>query len=312
MASIRGLGRIGRIAAVIFGGATVLMAVWALLSWEDTFQTKPVDELAYLVCLLFALGCAARAAASTRGRRRYGWLTLVVALSAWALSEVIQMFEEVGADESPWHPSFPQAVLMVVPIALYACLLLLGDLETAPRKRLVLDGVIVATSLFVVSWVCVLRNLSGEGASLTVLHISLDIVLMSTAILVWSRPLGRVSVTILAAGITAIEMADIASVYLAGVGGYHSGGLVDLIRVAGFGMLGFAALFSVDERPVETSMTDLQAGVRVWLPYLPLLAAGAAVIGFELGHTGHEALLVAEGILVVAVVLRQFFVLIEN
>ena len=81
---------------------------------------------------------------------------------------------------------------------------------------MVLDGVIVATSLFVVSWVCVLRNLSGEGSALTVLHIALDIVLMSTAILVWSRPVGRVSVTVLAAGMTTIEMADIASMYLAG------------------------------------------------------------------------------------------------
>ncbi len=201
---------------------------------------------------------------------------------------------------------------MVVPIALFACLLLLGDLEKAPRKRMVLDGVIVATSLFVVSWVCVLRNLSGEGTRLTILHIALDIVLMSTAILVWSRPMGRVSVTVLAAGVTTIEMADIAGVYVAGVGGYHSGGFVDLIRVAGFGMLAFAALFSVDERPVEKPATDLQAGVRVWLPYLPLVAAGAVVIAFELHHTGHRALLVGEGILVIAVVVRQFFVLTEN
>ena len=113
---------------------------------------------------------------------------------------------------------------------------------------------------------------------MTVLHITVDVVLMTTAILVWSRPLARVSVTVLAAGITTIEMADIAGIYMAGVGGYHDGGLVDLARVAGFGMLAFAALFSVDERPVETSAMNLQPGVRVWLPYLPLLAAGIAVI----------------------------------
>ena len=186
------------------------------------------------------------------------------------------MFDELLADAVPWNPLFAQAVLMVVPIALYACLLLLGDLEKAPRRRMVLDGVIVATSLFVVSWVCVLRNMSGEGTPLTVLHIALDIVLMSTAILVWSRPMGRVSVTVLAAGVTTIEMADIASMYMAGVGGYHSGGLVDLIRVAGFGMLAFAALFSVDERTVEKPVTDLQpacgCGCRIcrcWRPARP-------------------------------------------
>ena len=80
------LGRIGWIAAALFGGASALMAAWAVLSWEDIYQTKPVDEIVYLVCLAFAMGCAAKAACSTSGRRRYGWLVLIVALSAW-LSE---------------------------------------------------------------------------------------------------------------------------------------------------------------------------------------------------------------------------------
>ncbi len=178
---------------------------------------------------------------------------------------------------------------------------------------MILDGIIVAASLFVVSWVCVLRKLPGDsGASgVTVLHITIDVVLMTTAILVWSRPLSRVSVTVLAAGITTLEAADIASVYLAGVGGYHNGGVVDIVRVAGFGMLAFAALFSVDERPVQPSAMNLQPGVRVWLPYLPLLLAGAAAITFELGH-GNIGAAHGRGLLVVAVVLRQFYVLREN
>ena len=189
-----GLGRIGWIAAAVFGGALALMAGWALLSWEDSFPTKPVDEMAYLVCLLFAVGCAVKAARAARGRRRYGWLTLIVALSAWAVGEVIRIFEEVQVDSHLWHPSLAQGVLMVYPVAAYAALLLLGDLEKAPRRRMVLDGVIVATSLFVVSWVCVLNNLSGDAGApgATALHITADVVLMTTAILVWSRPLGRV------------------------------------------------------------------------------------------------------------------------
>jgi diguanylate cyclase (GGDEF)-like protein len=308
------LGRIGWIAAALFGGASALMAAWAVLSWEDIYQTKPVDEIVYLVCLAFAMGCAAKAACSNSGRRRYGWLALIVALSAWAVGLVLRMFEEVRVDDHLWHPSLTQAVLSVFPVAAYACLLLLGDLEKASRRRMVLDGIIVASSLFVVSWVYTLRNLSGgDGASgATVLHITVDVALMTTAILVWSRPLSRLSVTVLAAGTTTLAAADISSIYLVGVGGYHDGGIVDVVRVAGFGMLAYAALFSVDERPVAASVMNLQAGVRLWLPYLPLLLAGAAVIGFELRHGEHRVLLVAEGILVVAVVLRQFYVLREN
>ena len=105
------------------------------------------------------------------------------------------------------------------------------------------------------------------------------------------------NVTVLAAGITIIQIADIAGVYMTGVGGYHNGGVVDVARVAGFGMLAFAALFSVGERPVETSATNLQPGVRVWLPYLPLMAAGIAGVSFELIHRDHRPLFVAEGFL---------------
>ncbi|MDT5005185.1 MAG: diguanylate cyclase [Mycobacterium sp.] len=306
------LGRLGWLAAAVFCGASALMAVWALLSWEGSYQTKSLDEIAYLVCLVFAVGCAAMAARSATGRLRYGWLALVAALSAWAVAMVVRFFEEVRVDGHLYHPSLTQGVLMVFPLAAYACLLLMGDLDKAPRRRIVLDGLIVAASLFVVSWVCVLRNLPDAAPGVTVLHITVDVVLMTTAILVWARPLARVSVTVLAAGITTIQIADIASVYLAGIGGYHDGGLVDVVRAAGFGMLAFAALFSIDERPVEPSAMNLQPGVRVWLPYLPLLAAGTAVIAFEWGHRGHRALLVAEGILVVTVLLRQFFVLLEN
>ena len=308
------LGRIGVIAAAVYLAALLVMAAWSAWSLEEIHRTKPVDEIAYLLCLLFAVGCAVKAVRRTRGRRRYGWLALMVALSAWSVGEVSRIAAEVTGDARPWHSPVMQAVYMVVPIALYACLLFLGDLDKAPRKRMVLDGIIVASSLFVVSWVCVLRNLSGEGAApgLTVLHITMDIVLMSTAILVWSRPLGRVSVAVLAAGVTAIEMADIASVYVAGVGGYHSGGVFDLVRVAGFGMLAFAALFSVDERPVENPARNLQPGVRVWLPYIPLLASGIAAVGFELSHRDRQQLFIAETILVAAVLARQLFVLTEN
>ena len=306
------LGRLGSIAAAVFCGAAALMAVWALLSWEGGYHTKSLDEIGYLVCLVFAAGCAAMAARSATGRLRYGWLALVVALSAWALGMVVRIFEEIRVDGHLYHPTLSQGVLMVFPVAAYACLLLMGDLDKAPRRRMVLDGIIVATSLFAVSWVCVLRNLPDEVSGVTILHITTDVVLMTTAILVWSRPLARLSVTVLAAGITTIEIADIAGIYMAGVGGYHDGGLVDVARVAGFGMLAFAALFSMDERPIEPSAMNLQPGVRVWLPYLPLLAAGIAVIAFEFGHRSHRVLLVAEGILVVTVLLRQFFVLLEN
>ena len=291
------------------------MAFWALFSWEGNNPTKPFDEIAYLVCLhLCERAVPSRPARAARGRSRYGWLTLSVALSAWAVGEVIRIFEEVQVDSHLWHPSLTQGVLTVYPVAAYAALLLLGDLEKAPRRRMVLDGVIVATSLFVVSWVCVLKNLPGDGGApgVTALHITADVVLdddRHPGVVAATRPGERDG---FCGGHHHFGVGDIASVFVAGVGGYHDGGMVDLVRVAGFGMLAYAALFSVDERPVLSSAINLQPGVRVWLPYIPLLAAGIIGIGYELNHHDHRPLLIAEGLLVAAVLARQFFVLVEN
>src|SRR5690349_11886349 len=278
---LRSLGRVGSIAALVYACALLVMVAWVVARWENAYDTRPVDELVYLVCLLFAVGCGARAACSVQGRKRFGWLALIVGFSAWAVAEVVRGFAEARPDSPPWHPSLTGAVMVAYPLGAYTSLLILHGFGKRPRRRAVLDGVVVATSLFVVSWVFVLSDIHGAGPASgeTVLHVTLDVILLTTSILVWSRPGGRLSLNLLAAGITTIGMADIIGVYVAGGGGYHSGGLIDIARVVGFGMCAFAALFSVGERrPADPQPLDLQAGVRVWLPYLPLLLAGVAAI----------------------------------
>ena len=277
-----------------------MMAAGALAAWDDNHGATQINKIAYLVCLILAAGCAGRSARSVRGRQRYGWSALVFALSAWA----------VGKDSSQ---PLESAAFTAVAVGAFASLLLLSDLDRAPRRRLVLDGLIVATSLFVLSWVFILSKFIGYGGvpTTTLLHIAADVILTTTAILVWSRPLSRPSVSLLAAGITTIVLADIGGIYV-DVGGHHTGGLVDLLRVAGLSLVAFAALLSVNERTVERSAMELQAGVRVWLPYLPLLLAGFTGIGYEFRHPEHRLLLVAEAILIAAVLARQFLVLFEN
>jgi diguanylate cyclase (GGDEF)-like protein len=310
----RKLGRVGGVIAGLYGVTLAVMAAWALQGWEDSYGTRPLDEFAYIAGLIIAIGCAGWAAREARGRQKYGWLAVIVALSAWVVAEVTRMFEEVRPDAQQWHPSLTHVVLALFPLGAYLSLLLLSDVLDAPRIRLWLDGIIVAMSLFLVSWVFVLRDLTGDGGTplATVGHIGADVILVTTAISVWSRPLVRPSVSFLSAGITTIVLTDIASVYVAGIAGYHNGGLVDLGRVAGFGLVAFAALLSVDERPVERPALQLEDGARVWLPYLPLLLAGATGIGFELHHREHLMLLAVEAVLVAAVLMRQFFVLVQN
>lgn len=99
----------------------------------NIYETKSLDEAAYLVCLVFAAGCGARAANSSRGRFRLGWWVLVGALTAWAVGEVLRMFDEVRPDDHTWQPSLTQVALLV--FATGACVALLRNPFWRPMFR---------------------------------------------------------------------------------------------------------------------------------------------------------------------------------
>jgi diguanylate cyclase len=306
--------------AAVFGVAMALVAIWSLAKWGngDSIVTLPMDHVALLLGLLFSAGCAVRAVRSAHSRRhRCGWLALVVALSAWALAESIWVITEWRETTEPAWPSPVDAVLMLFSIGAPAALLLLSEGTGTHRWRLALDGVIVATSLFVVSWVFVLDRLIRDGGReglLTLLHTVADVVLMTTAILVWSRdrPGGRVSLSLVVVGVLTISISDLVVLYMTGVGGYHTGYMVDIARLAGLAMFALAALSSIKEPPIEASLLASPSRARLWLPYAPLLLAGVTGVGYAAGQLGKGPLVAAEGLLVGAVLLRQFVVLLQN
>ena len=148
----------------------------------------------------------------------------------------------------------------------------------------------------------------------TVAHIFADVILITTAIVMLSRarPGSRPSLSLLAGGIATIGVADIVMVFQTGIGSYHTGDLVDLGRVAGLGMLALAALTSVNESPTAPARDEITSRIRLWLPYLPLLLAAAVGLGRAVGRMPHGPMLAALGILVAAVLARQFVMLVEN
>ncbi len=113
-------------------------------------------------------------------------------------------------------------------------------------------------------------------------------------------------------GVLLIALSDSLTIYLAGADGYHTGSLIDLCRLAGFAVLALAALSTIDESPVEPSPLQVPSRARMSLPYLPLLLAG----GFGLGQVIPDMALgpfpVMVVVLVLAVLARQFVVLVEN
>ncbi|GAA4541125.1 bifunctional diguanylate cyclase/phosphodiesterase [Mycobacterium paraffinicum] len=311
--------RLGWLFVGAYGLAAALVVASSIGGWEGAYATRPVDEIALAVCLLFGAGCAGYAARSAAGRHRAGWLAMVTAQLGWAAGEVIWAVYDVRPGLAhATHPAAAEIVLLLWPFGAYASLVLLSRFSRQSPRRLVLDGLIVATSLFVVSWVFVLekqlREDSGSQAT-TIAEVFNDVLLLTTSILMLSRvrrgdPPSR---NLLAGGVTTISIADIAMVFKSGIGSYQVSDLVDLGRVGGLAMIALAALSSVYEVQVPGARDDeIRSRTRLWLPYLPLMVAAAVGLTRAVRLMAHGPLLIALGILVAAVLVRQFVMLMEN
>ncbi|CDO90017.1 bifunctional diguanylate cyclase/phosphodiesterase [Mycobacterium triplex] len=310
-----------RIAWLVVGGygfAGVLIVIADVRDWEGIYATRPVDEIALAISLLFGAGCCLRAARFAEGRRRIGWLAMVTAQLGWAIGELIWAFYDVRSQlDHAAHPAAAEIVLLLWPFGAMTSLVALSNLSRHSSRRLVLDGLILFTSLLVVSWVFVLekqlRDTTGSRTA-TVAQVVNDGILLSTAILMLSRgrPGERPSRSLVAAGIAVISIADITMVFDTGIGSYHVSDLGDLGRVAGLCMIALGALASVDESTsVSASRSEALSRTLLWLPYLPL--ALAAVVGFgAIVRAQHGVLTALLGILVGAVLVRQFIALTEN
>ena len=316
----RRLGLPARVGWLVVGGygvAAALVVASSVWGWQGAYATRPIDEIVSVLCLVFTAGCAGYAARFAADRRRSGWLALVIALLGWAVGEIVWAVYEARPElEHATHPAAAEIVLLFYPVGAMASLMLLTD-RIHRFWQLLLDGAIVASSLFVTSWVFALDKLIREGGNsllTTFAHIFADVIVITTALVMLSRarPGRRVSLNLLAGGIATIGVADIVIVFQTGVGSYHTGDLVDVTRVAGLGMVALGALTSVNESPTAPAPEGMTSRVRLWLPYLPLPLAAAVGLGRAVGRMEHGPLLAALGILVAAVLARQFVTLVEN
>ncbi|MEC4762131.1 bifunctional diguanylate cyclase/phosphodiesterase [Mycobacterium sherrisii] len=305
------------VAGYLFAGLLIVIA--SVRDLEGVYATRPVDEVALAGSLLFGAVCGLRAARHARGRRRYGWLAMVTAQLGWAVGEIIWAFYDVRSQlDHATHPAAAEIVLLLWPLGAMTSLVLLSNLSRHSSRRLVLDGLILVSSLLVISWVFVLdKQLHHDNGSriATVAQVVNDGILMTTAILMLSRgrPGERPSRALVAGGIATISIADITMVFDTGIGSYHVSDLGDLGRVAGLAMIALAALASVREPPASDTASRSEALSRalLWLPYLPLSLA--AIVGWgTVARAEHGVLTALLGILVASVLARQFIALAEN
>src|SRR6478609_8754953 len=101
---------------------------------------------------------------------------MTAGLLGWAIGEVIWSYYELvlGYEQSP-YPSLADAFYLMYPVGAGVAVVLLSTSKTGrSRIRLVLDGSIVAASLFVVSWISVIENVFRAGGES---HLALAVLL---------------------------------------------------------------------------------------------------------------------------------------
>ncbi|WP_245234145.1 bifunctional diguanylate cyclase/phosphodiesterase [Mycobacterium sp. PS03-16] len=275
-----------------------------------------VNNLGFVALGAYGMGCAVLAARASSGRMRGTWICWSIALAGWTAANVIWSVHEFVLHREPF-PS-PADIGYIV-FTVFAC----GALVLAPigsagqsRMRLLLDGLIVALSLFMLSWVLVLHSVYETyradrfALGLALLYPVADLMLIAIAVLVLARARHehRRTMGLVTAALVAMTLSDTAFALLTARGAYVSGHAVDTGWLVAVATLGAAALLSLDRSPAADTAAAVPTRMSLWLPYLPLLVGGTLTSVAVLDGV----LQLAAPAVIVAVCLRQSLASWEN
>lgn len=302
-------------ALLFFGFAAFLLSD---VAHEDTVKT--VDDICIVVFSVVALGFSIYAARSAEGRLRAAWTALSLGLTAWTIGEVIWSHDELVLGEIPF-PSVADAFFLLFPVGAGAALLLFRNRRGEGSDiRVLLDGLVVAGSLFVMSWILVLSRIYEAGAASTFEFVLLvayplsDLVLLTmAAIVLISAPAGqRVPITLITLGLACMAIADSAYAYLSVQDEYFSGHPTDIGWVAGLLLLTIAASVGRFELDNERAVDEVPGWAAVWLPIAPVMLAGLTLILSRSDARSSQPVMVSGLLVVAAVMVRQFLAVREN
>lgn len=307
--------------AVAAGVFFLAFAVWLVGGLSDGTTLVAVSDIAMLLFVVPAVVFSALAARASAGRVRLAWAALTVGVLSWGIGEALWTYYELVAHTSPF-PSPADAAYLVFPVAACVGLLVLPGEQTGPfRSRALLDGLIVAAALFLVGWVTVLGPLYASGGRVERLAVVVaiayplsDVVVltMATVVLVRSGARDRLPLTLVTVGVACIALSDSTFAYLASKGQYSSGRAPDIGWVAGLLFITVAAVTAMQTTRENREAQELPSWASIWLPYVPVLLAGVVAAANPPDLFRNRMVLAVAGLLVVAVLVRQFLAVSEN
>jgi diguanylate cyclase (GGDEF)-like protein len=300
--------------------AAIGVSAWLVGRWGNHEAAAVASQFILIGFAVFACVCAVLAARAARGRPRIAWICQAVGLAGWAAGEVLWTYFDLVLNTDPF-PSIADAAYLIYPIGACAALVLYcGGFSGPGRGRMVLDGLIVAGSLFQAYWVLVLRDVYEAGAEsrfelgLSLAYPVSDIVVVTVAFLVLGRaqPGHRVTLALLTLGNVLNAVSDSVFVYLDANNAYYTGHLVDVGWILGLLALGSAALLSRRSLHTEELKPHVPSRMTSWLPYLPIGLAGVVCTPMVIRTPGMAPLFASSMLLISAVLARQFLMVREN
>jgi diguanylate cyclase (GGDEF)-like protein len=306
--------------AAVAGAVFLAFVIWIVSDVSHGTTRAAIDDIVLLVLAVPAAWFSAIAARSARGRLRLAWVAMTVGLVAWGIGEAIWTHYELVLEQVPF-PSVADAAFLVFPIGAGAALVLFPSENSGSfRGRVLLDGLIVAGSLFLVSWVTILSPLYTAGGTdqlefvVSLAYPVSDVVVLTLAavVLVRAGAQHRLTLTLLTVGVACIAFSDSLFTYLAAKNEYASGDVIDIGWAAGLLLIAVAAAASRRTTHDSSEAPALPGWASIWLPYAPLLLAGIVAAAKPPALLQTQPVEIIAGLLMLAVLARQFLAVSEN
>jgi diguanylate cyclase (GGDEF)-like protein len=325
-----------RVAALLLVVLAAVVAVNGLTLWGDGFALW-VDDALQLGAGLAALVCGWLAARRVHGPQRWWRLMIMLGMAGWSCGQIVWSWYQLIEQRGLPSPSLADVGYLTFPVFVLPALFVLAhakDQPDRPRQRgewtahfgmaVVLDGLVVTGSLFILAWTAALAPVVQAFGpdplawAVAIAYPLSDLVVVVVAVLLVvfdrvDRPY-RANLLLLAAGIVALACSDSIFAYLVSIGAQSMKPWADAGFVLGPVLIAYALVAT--PRSGRREETGQPGGVDWWqlaLPYLPVTAVALLITGQLLFGAGPDAVEVSVGVLVIFLVLaRQLLSLLDN
>jgi diguanylate cyclase (GGDEF)-like protein len=329
-------GRVSRRASLSIGLAlvTAVVVLNTVAPWDDLTALK-IDDALQLGAGSTAVLAGVIAARRVDGPQRRWRLLIAAGMAGWTVGQAIWTWYQLVDERELPSPSLADVGYFMFPIFALPALRILARSTDVPRRRataqwtahggvaLVLDGLIVSGSVFILAWAAALGPVVRAAEpdlvawAVAIAYPVSDVVLLVVALLLVvadriDRRL-RVNVLLLAAGVLMLACSDSIFAYLVSDGAASMQPLADAGFVLGPVFIAYAVWIVPSEVADDADLAADGADWQLFLPYAQLVLVGLLLTGQLLSGAGPG---LVEGyvsiLVVVGVGARQLLALLDN